>query len=333
MSDAANVVFAEGDYERAQMLAEESVEVYRTLGDAAGLAFALQLLGLLAGYRGDFTASRHWLDESLALYQEVRNDWGIGLVRLNLGKVARIDGKREEARAFHEQALPALLQGLNAARAAEALIDLSGLAQEQGDAEHAAALAAECLRMLHDRGITMYLPEGVELLAGVALTRGQAARAARLFGAADASRMEIGARRQPGHAALHARQIAAVRAKLGDAAFAAAFAAGQKLELGEVVTDSLAQEERIANADSRVGPGAAQPPNPLTPREREVVGLIARGLTDRQIAEELVITTGTAGNHVVHILAKLGFRSRTQVAAWAVEHGAAPGTPGLTEKI
>jgi DNA-binding NarL/FixJ family response regulator len=61
--------------------------------------------------------------------------------------------------------------------------------------------------------------------------------------------------------------------------------------------------------------------NPLTPREREVAVLLARGLTNRQIAEALVIAEGTAGVHVDHILNKLGFRSRAQVAAWAAEHG------------
>jgi non-specific serine/threonine protein kinase len=51
--------------------------------------------------------------------------------------------------------------------------------------------------------------------------------------------------------------------------------------------------------------------------------LIARGFSDRQIAAELVITTGTASSHVVHILSKLGFRSRSQIAGWAVERGIA----------
>lgn len=54
----------------------------------------------------------------------------------------------------------------------------------------------------------------------------------------------------------------------------------------------------------------------LTPREAEIAGLIARGLTNRQIAEALVITPGTTANHVAHILGKLGFRSRTEVAVW-----------------
>jgi non-specific serine/threonine protein kinase len=52
--------------------------------------------------------------------------------------------------------------------------------------------------------------------------------------------------------------------------------------------------------------------------------LIGRGLTNRQIAEALVITEGTAGSHLEHILAKLGFRSRAQIAAWAVARGLPP---------
>jgi DNA-binding NarL/FixJ family response regulator len=59
----------------------------------------------------------------------------------------------------------------------------------------------------------------------------------------------------------------------------------------------------------------------LSPREREVAVLIARGHTNRQIADALVITEWTADTHVRHILSKLGLRSRTQVAAWAVERG------------
>jgi DNA-binding NarL/FixJ family response regulator len=59
----------------------------------------------------------------------------------------------------------------------------------------------------------------------------------------------------------------------------------------------------------------------LSPRELEVAALVARGMTNRQIAEELVITEGTAANHVKHILARLVFDSRVQIAAWAVERG------------
>jgi DNA-binding NarL/FixJ family response regulator len=64
--------------------------------------------------------------------------------------------------------------------------------------------------------------------------------------------------------------------------------------------------------------------DPLSPRECEVAALIARGLTNRHIAKELVITEGTAGLHVVHILNKLGFSNRAQAATWVATHARKP---------
>jgi non-specific serine/threonine protein kinase len=60
---------------------------------------------------------------------------------------------------------------------------------------------------------------------------------------------------------------------------------------------------------------------PLTEREREVVGLIVRGCTNREIAEKLVIAEGTAVRHVANILNKLDLHSRAQVAVWAIQQG------------
>jgi DNA-binding NarL/FixJ family response regulator len=59
----------------------------------------------------------------------------------------------------------------------------------------------------------------------------------------------------------------------------------------------------------------------LTRREREVVMLLARGLTNRQIGEALVVTEGTAENYVQRVLSKLGVNNRAQVAVWALQHG------------
>jgi DNA-binding NarL/FixJ family response regulator len=61
--------------------------------------------------------------------------------------------------------------------------------------------------------------------------------------------------------------------------------------------------------------------SPLSPREREVASLLSRGLTNRQIAEELLFTEATAAKHVENVLSKLGFATRSQVAAWAVQQG------------
>jgi pimeloyl-ACP methyl ester carboxylesterase/DNA-binding CsgD family transcriptional regulator len=74
---------------------------------------------------------------------------------------------------------------------------------------------------------------------------------------------------------------------------------------------------REANTETRV----TRPASALSPREREVARLLALGLTNRRIADELAISRGTVERHVANILAKLGFESRVQVAAWAVERG------------
>jgi DNA-binding NarL/FixJ family response regulator len=60
-------------------------------------------------------------------------------------------------------------------------------------------------------------------------------------------------------------------------------------------------------------------PSPLSPRELEVARLVARGLTNKQIGETLFVSERTAENHVQHILLKLGFSNRSQVAAWSRE--------------
>ena len=70
-------------------------------------------------------------------------------------------------------------------------------------------------------------------------------------------------------------------------------------------------------------PAAASSDSPLSPREFEVAGLVGRGLTNKQIGQNLYVSERTAENHVQHILTKLGLRNRSQIAAWASgEHGA-----------
>ena len=65
----------------------------------------------------------------------------------------------------------------------------------------------------------------------------------------------------------------------------------------------------------------------LTPRERQVAALVAQGKSNREIAEELVLSERTVENHVGNILSKLDFGSRAQIAAWAVEKGLGKSTP------
>jgi DNA-binding CsgD family transcriptional regulator len=83
---------------------------------------------------------------------------------------------------------------------------------------------------------------------------------------------------------------------------------------------ALQLAERIGLPKSGVkAGGVVQSDGGLTAREREVASLVATGKTNREIAELLVISEGTADVHVKHILGKLGFKSRAQIAVWAAE--------------
>jgi DNA-binding NarL/FixJ family response regulator len=100
------------------------------------------------------------------------------------------------------------------------------------------------------------------------------------------------------------------RGRSGDRAEASALAlvaadTGERLEMLPLVRDARALVEGAAAG------------GPLTRREGEIAGLVARGLTNRQIAAALHISERTAENHVQHILTKLGMQNPTQVAAWA----------------
>jgi non-specific serine/threonine protein kinase len=199
---------------------------------------------------------------------------------------------------------------------------LGRLALLQGNLGQATRLQQESLVLRRHQKDRLGITRCLEGLAWVANAQGRPLQAARLFGAAEAVRGRIGAAPWPAWHAEHERNVAATRASLGEAAFAAAWAAGRALSMDEAIEEALGEGEPAPMlAPSAEPASAARAADPLSPREREVAALIAQGLTNRQIAEALVISEWTADTHVRHILTKLEFRSRAQVAAWATERG------------
>jgi ATP/maltotriose-dependent transcriptional regulator MalT len=160
----------------------------------------------------------------------------------------------------------------------------------------------------------------LESLALVACARGAARRSAALFGAADAQREEAGAALPPVDLPEHDRAMAALRLQLGHEALQAGLARGCRLTRRE----ALALAHQLPDG---LTPVIARPPlsvQVLTEREREVAGLVAAGLSNRQIADELVFTKHTADKHVGNILGKLSLASRAQLAVWWIAHVGQP---------
>ena len=116
----------------------------------------------------------------------------------------------------------------------------------------------------------------------------------------------------------HAGRAELARDTLGDAAFDTAAEQGKRMSIDAAVAFALDQAEPAA-APRRPSPvGSAE----LTKRELEVAELVARGLSNKEIAQTLVLSTRTAEGHVARLLDKLGFESRARVAAWVAERRA-----------
>jgi DNA-binding CsgD family transcriptional regulator len=200
----------------------------------------------------------------------------------------------------------------------------------------------ESLALERQFGTTPDLVACIVGLAGVAARVGDLAHAARLFGAAEALLDSLGATLQPGDRADQERLVAAARTRLPESDWSTAWAIGRALPLDAAIAEALAIEVPAPITQSTpavvvpspstqpapTAPEAPTPPRvtrrrqgPLSPREQEVAGLIARGLSNRAIAGELQITEKTAANHIEHMMTKLDLRTRAQIAIWAVQHG------------
>lgn len=179
-----------------------------------------------------------------------------------------------------------------------------------GDADAAADAALQSLRIDLAIGARLGTALQVELLAWVADRQGDHRRAATLFGAATPLWNQAGANPEVVVAIPHRMHLDATRSALGDAEFDAAFDDGQAMSADEAIHYAL--------GDDKTAVVGAAPRNPLTGRELEIADLVGDGLTNREIAEKLVISKRTAETHVQHILTKLGFTNRAQIATWII---------------
>jgi non-specific serine/threonine protein kinase len=186
---------------------------------------------------------------------------------------------------------------------------------EQGDLSAAQAALERAVPAIVDIGDRFGIPVGLSALAGLAAKRGRARTAVKLAGAAAAQEEVHQSDRPIALRMFLDAWLAPAQTQLGAAA-APVFDEGRKLRLDEAVALGLGDDDDRLTRDTSSG---------LTRRESEVAGLVARGLTNREIAGQLHLSVRTVEVHVDHILTKLGFRTRTQLAGWAHQQGVLPG--------
>jgi non-specific serine/threonine protein kinase len=295
---AAMLHGALGHSTRATTFAEELKDLAQQAGNCAELSRAETLLGVEALRSGEPAAARPRFEAALESARRAEHSMLIGHAMVNLGSVLEADAQADVLRgalAYFEEAGDAWGTAYAAGYLAKALGD-----------ERAVELAARAVRLLADLGDRFYLIFAVEDLARIVLRKKRIAAAARLFGWAGVLRRETGALLSPGSRDEHERTIGEMRASLGETGFEKASATGASMTIGDLLDEAMT---------------VSKPDHALTRREQDVARLLARGMTNREIAVALTITPGTAGIHVEHILRKLGLRSRHQVAQWVTDNG------------
>ncbi|WP_188783472.1 ATP-binding protein [Nocardioides phosphati] len=278
----------------------------------------VQAAGLVAQYAGQLEESERLLVEADRRFTRTGELAEAAHCRMLLVITAVLRDQPDRALEFHRSCL-ALTEPVGEGWVRSWSLWAAGIAEwMRGDTAAGQRMLAQCLRLERAMAERIGIGSVMEAMAWT-LAHGDPERAVVLMGATQNEWERVGAAIDalPGFAVRHREAEATARAQLGDVRYDEAHARGRALDQAAAI--ALCLGERAAP------PVAAVPKPVLTRRERQIAELIHQGLTNREIADALVISTRTAEGHVEHILTKLGFTSRTQVAAWVAEQHLAEG--------
>jgi non-specific serine/threonine protein kinase len=331
------LTYIQGDYGAARSAHERSLALYQELQDRDGIAEAFYYLADAAALQGDAVAARSlyaqagsFSADSLTSLREQGDKWNVARTLNYLGELARVEGDYAAARSFYEESLLIRHELGDQRGMAVSLHNIGFVTHHQGDYRQAVTFFVESLSLFQKLGSWRGVVDCLLGLAGAAVSAGQPERAARLFGATEAVReaIYVGSVLSYPDRVEYDRYVAAVRAQLDEAAFAAAWAEGRELTLEQAIEYALSE----IPADASTPPSAQELKEKfggLTRREREVATLIAQGKSNREIAEAMSVGLKTAETYMTRIRNKLGFDSRVQIALWAIEKGLVPPTQSL----
>jgi predicted ATPase/class 3 adenylate cyclase/DNA-binding CsgD family transcriptional regulator len=322
LNRAGYLAVRQSDYAAATPLLEEALVIWRSLGDSVGVATTLQTLATAAHHQRDYDRAWSMFEESLALHRQSHNLAGTEMALLYFADLARDCSRYVESAAAYEEGRAIAEQRGDTHGVAYALRGLGHVARSRGAYPQARTLLHDSLRLLKELRDRRCIPLCLEGIACLAVGPSWAERAARLLGAAHVTQEATGAPAPPADMADYQRTEADARAQLGGDRFRAAWQAGAAMSLDEAVAYALAEDEAPPSDCAQ-----RQDEVPLSAREREVVALIAGGLSNRQIADRLVLSVRTVERHIENVYNRLGISGkagRAIVTAYALRHGLVP---------
>jgi predicted ATPase/DNA-binding CsgD family transcriptional regulator/Tfp pilus assembly protein PilF len=315
----AGPTWVRGDYEGAKELLEESLALSREADDKVKIVDALLQLGGVMDAQGDRARAKEIYKEGIALCREVDYTYRLPDFLYSLGYMLLLEGDYERATTLNEEAATLFRERGYKGNLQYALDNLGWAALLQGDHERARVYYEKSLVLCKELGDKMIASESLEGLTCISAAEGEAERAARLFGAGEALREAVGYPHTPEEDAWREPYLDTTRSQLGEAAWEGALAQGQAMELEEAIEYALSEGSPSVPTSSPT----PERPGGLTSREVEVLGLVATGMTNAQVAKELFLSPRTVETHLTSIYHKLGVSSRAAAMRFALEHGLA----------
>jgi len=331
-----------GRIDEAAASADEALASAQAAGDGWNEGYALGTRAAIAARHGKLREAEQQATASVAVMRRIDQQWGAARALLGLGDLARFRNHPGEAHGWYVEAL-AILREIGARpEIARCLAGLGRVAMDLGAIEQARRHLTRSLRLSHATGARIGVARGLEVFAALTGHEGQPELAVQLAAAAAALREAAGL---PLLSGARVEAYLAPARRLGDATVARLWASGQALTSEAAV--ALALDAPVTPAPSAALPSgnglagenpaltvvgryrvAAAPPSSLTQREYEIAELVASGLSNKAIAAELSISHTTAARHVANIMGKLGFNSRSQIAAWVADRAQGSGRAG-----
>ena len=319
LTEQAIAFVHQGKYSQAITLLEENVVEVRESENVSLIAWILFCLAyVLLLSKADSARIHPLLAESMALYKTLEDQWHIAYVFCIQGETHLAQGETTVARTRIEESLTIFQEIGTWWELSEVRLSLARVYAAQGDFAASQLLSQENLAASRKRNHKPHIAPCLEGVARSIAAQGDILRAARLWGAAEALREALGAPIPRIYRAVLEQAVGQARDRAGEEAFARAWAEGRTLPLEQILAD---REPTLSPAQAVKPPHVSPvPPAGLTPRELDVLRLLAQGLTSAQIAEQLVISLVTVNFHVRSIYSKLGVSSRSAATRYAIEN-------------
>ena len=302
------------DYRAALNAMEEGLARFNSLGDKHWATTVSALISYVHYEEGDLAKARQEFELILPFFREMRDRRAVVNLLSWLGAIELISGRYDMAKRYYAEFLEIARDIGDKMHIANGTFYLGYVSLHENDLKSARLLFAESLALGHEIGL-MFEEWALVGFASVAAAEKKARRAIQIFAVIDSQLQDKYASRID--EVLYKRFLALAQEQVDEEAFNTAWAEGCAMKIEQAIAEV---EQETLTPPPTSTPHLPRDPNALTPRETEVLHLVAAGLSDAQVAAKLVISRRTVSTHLTAIYGKLGVTSRSAATRYALDH-------------